>query len=149
MKWKFVLLCVFAAPLAHAEPWLCTTENGTREFSYDPLSAGLKNCVDHPIPSGNVFREKPREVVPGAFPKVDAKTQKERDTARRAILERELAEERKSLTAAMQQLAEQREFHGKRGNAARIEEALKLYQERVKVHLTNISNLEKELGRKG
>jgi hypothetical protein len=149
MKWKLALVVVFAAPAAYAEPWLCTNEYGNREFSYDPASAGMKNCVHHPIPSGNVFRSRPRDDASADFPRVDARTQKQRDAARRAILERELAEEKKALAVAMKQLAEQKVLHGKAGKAARVEEALKLYQDRVRVHLTNISNLEKELGREG
>ena len=144
MKWKLALVMVFAAPAAYAEPWLCTNEYGNREFSYDPASARMKNCVHHPIPSANVFRARPRDAS-ADVPKVDARTQKQRDATRRSILERELAEEKKALAAAMKQLAEQKERYGQGGNAARVEEALKLYQDRVRVHLTNISNLEKEL----
>lgn len=148
MKCTLALLFALVAPAAYAAPWLCLTPEGTRVFSYDAESAGLKNCVDHPIPSANVFREKPRGEAPAAFPKVDARTQQSRDTGRRAILERELADERKALTDAMKQLAEQRERHGKNRNAA-VEVVLKPYHDRVRVHLTNISNLEKELGREG
>jgi hypothetical protein len=144
MKWKLLLLFVFAAPAAYAEPWLCTNAYGGREFSYDPQAAGMKNCVRHPIPSANVFRPRPRDAVPGDFPTVDAKTQKQRDETRRAILERELAEERKALAAAMKQLAEQKELHAKGGGS---QEAFKRYHDRVRVHSTNIANLEKELGR--
>ena len=148
MKWKLALLFVFAAPAVYAEPWLCTNEYGNREFSYDPASAGMKNCVNHPIPSGNVFRAKPRDAT-ADFPKIDAGTQKQRDATRRSILKRELAEEKKALAAAMAELEEQKKRHGKAANAARAEQALKLYQDRVRVHLTNITNLEKELGSKG
>jgi len=149
MKWKLALLFAIAAPAAYAEPWLCTNEHGNREFSYDPASAGMKNCVNHPIPSANVFRIKPRDGTPGAFPRVDARTQKQRDATRRAILERELAEEKKALAAAMQQLTEHRERRAKGGNATRVEDGLKPYEDRVRVHLSNISNLERELGREG
>lgn len=149
MNWKLALLFVIVAPAAQAEPWLCTNAYGGREFSYDPQSAGMKNCVDHPIPSANVFRVNPREKAPAGFPRVDAKTQKQRDATRRAILERELTEEKKALAAAMSDLAEQKERHGIIRNAARVDAALKLYHDRVRTHLTNISNLEKELGREG
>ena len=148
MRWKLALLLIIAAPAAHAEPWLCTNEYGNRVFSYDPASADMKNCVHHPISSGNVFRAKPRDAT-ADFPKIDAGTQKQRDATRRSILERELANEKKALAAAMAELEEQKKRHGKAANAARVEEALKRYQDRVRVHLTNISNLEKELGSKG
>lgn len=153
MKWKLAVPFAFALvlpaiPAAHAAPWLCTNAYGIREFSYDPQSEGMKNCVDHPIAAHhNVVRETPREKYADSFPKVDSSTQKDRDTARRAILERELADEKKALAEAMQQLAEQKELRAKAKSAARNEDTLRPYQDRVRVHLGNISNLQKELGR--
>lgn len=154
MKWFLAVMLTLAASVASAEPWLCTEPDGSRRFSYEPESAARKNCVHHPVPSGNVWRARPRtadfEQQSASFPRVDAKTQKQRDATRRAILERELLEERRSLAAAMTLLADQkRELGGKDRNDARLEERLKLYQDRVRVHLTNISNLEKELANEG
>lgn len=137
------MLLGVAAPLACAEPWLCTDEYGNKAFSYEPESATKKSCVDSPIPSGNVVRVVPRESArasrPANFPKVDAKTQKQRDLARRQILERELAEEQKSLALAAQQLADQKQA----GKAP----SLKPYEDRVRLHQSNIENLRKELAR--
>jgi len=145
MVWMVALLFTLAAPIASAEPWLCTDEYGNRAFSYEPESATKKSCVHHPIPSSNVVRVMPRgSARPDAaasFPKVDAKTQKRRDLARRQILERELAEEQKSLEAAAQQLAEQKQV---RRTPA---ESLKPYEDRVRLHQSNIENLRKELER--
>ena len=109
MNWKLALLPVLiasAAPAAYAQPWLCTDADGNKAFNYEPESAHRKNCVDHPIPSGNVWRrhrasEWDAQEAPTAFPKVSAKVQKQRDVARRKILEHELAEEKKSLAAAI------------------------------------------------
>src|SRR5215213_10638663 len=101
---KSKLLFIFslalpAVPAAHAEPWLCTNAYGVREFSYDREAPGMTNCVDHPIRSGNQIGRKSRKDASQndarSFPKVDVRTQKERDNARRAILERELTEERR------------------------------------------------------
>ena len=144
-------LALFAiAPLAHAEPWLCTEPGGAKYFSYEPQSAARKECVNHPIPSPNVWRPHPRGVdVDPAFPRVDAKTQKQRDLARREILERELAEERRALAEAMKELQAQKELAAREKNSARAEAGLKAYEDRVRTHLTNITNLEKELGRAG
>jgi len=151
MKWKFAFVFAFVAPavpVAHAEPWLCTNADGIREFSYDPQSATLKNCVDHPIaPHKNVVRPTPRDNYADGFPKVDSRTQKERDVARRAILERELAEEKRALADAMKELEEQKERRARVKDTSRAEAGLKSYQDRVRVHLGNISNLQKELGR--
>ena len=153
MKWTLPLLLVLVAPVAHAEPWLCTDEHGNKAFSYDPESAGKRNCVHHPIPSANVWRVRPREESvrerTAAFPRVDAKTQKQRDAARREILERELADEKKSLAEAMSQLAEQQRAITNARQSANVEEKLRPYRDKVRLHLTNIANLQKELGRDG
>ena len=145
LKLAFILMMV-AAPLAHAEPWLCNNADGSKHFSYEPESAKKKNCVHHPIPSGNVWRVRPKSEMHADFPRVDSKTQKQRDVARREILERELAEEKKALAEAMRQLEAEKQARAKRGEASRAEAALKPLQERIRVHMTNISNLEKELG---
>jgi hypothetical protein len=85
---------------------------------------------------------------PAAFPRVEATIQKQRDLARREILARELAEEKKALAEAMRELAEQQ----RAATVARTaggEDKLKQYRDRVRLHTTNIANLEKELGHAG
>ncbi len=148
MRCALCLLLFIAAPPALAEPWLCSYPDGTRSFSYERESASNPNCVHHPIESGNVVRKGSTERAqrPNDFPRVDAKTQRSRDLVRREILERELAEEQKALAAAMKQLeAEQRAS----GRAAVAEERLRPFRERVRLHMSNISNLRKELGQEG
>jgi hypothetical protein len=137
------------APQAFAEPWLCTGADGVKSFSYEPESARDKRCVDHPIPSANVWRNRPPSLQsPAAFPKVDAKSQKQRDVVRRQILERELAEEQKSLAAAIRELAEYKQARVSYPKTP-VGADLKAYEERIRVHETNIANLQKELGREG
>ena len=150
--WTFSLLSIFAgAHCAFAEPWLCTDADGVKTFSYEPESARNPRCVDHPIPSGNVWRKRsadPLARTPSSFPRVDAKSQKQRDLARRQILERELAEEQKSLAAAIRELAELRQARISYPNGpGRVD--VKVYEERIRVHQTNIGNLQRELGREG
>lgn len=147
MKWFLALLLAWA-PVAHAEPWLCTEPDGTKRFNYEPESAKRKECVDQPIPSANVWRVRPRDEA-ADFPRVDTSTQRQRDLARREILQRELAEERRGLAEATRQLAEQKERHARDKDRTRVEAGLKPYQDRIRVHLSNISNLERELGREG
>jgi hypothetical protein len=147
----FVAALIAVASVAHAEPWLCMEENGVKRFNYDPASAARKECVDHPIPSGNVWRANPD---PGAgrdadFPRVDARTQNERDAARREILERELAQERRALDESRRELAEQLALRAREKGRAREAGTLKPYEDRIRVHTSNISNLKKELGREG
>jgi hypothetical protein len=49
----------------------------------------------------------------------------------------------------MRQLAHHKEVYARDKDRARVEAGLKLYQDRVRVHLSNISTLQKELGREG
>ena len=145
MRCAFCLLLFLASPAALAEPWLCSYPDGSKSFSYEPESATNRNCVHHPIASGNVVRKGSVERAqrPNDFPRVDAKTQRSRDLVRREILQRELAEEQKSLTEAMKQLeVEQRAA----GRLAAAEERLRPFRERVRLHMSNISTLRKELG---
>lgn len=155
MKWMLYLVSMLVVPVAHAEPWLCAQPDGTKQFSYEPESARMKNCVHHPIPSGNVWRVRPSGPSdaadsPANFPKVDRDTQKQRDAFRREILLRELAEERRSLAAAVRALEEQKRARVTPAqNPAESAQRLKPYEDRVRVHQTNIGNLQKELGGQG
>jgi len=151
MKWTqsfWLLPFVLLAPPVQAEPWLCTEADGSKAFSYEPESARKKNCVHRPIPSANVWRVRPRESTaerPEGFPRVEASVQKQRDLTRREILALELATERQALAEAMRALAEQRNARAA-ARAPDNEERLKPYRDRVRLHATNVSNLEKELG---
>lgn len=149
MTRTIALLLLLGVPVAHAEPWLCTDAHGNKAWSYDPASASQKNCEHRPIPSPNVWRVRPRDEYasqrPPSFPSVDAKTQASRDATRREILERELAQEKKSLSEAMSALAEQQRAAGQARGAV-TDDKLRPYRDRVRLHLTNIANIEKELG---
>ena len=146
MRRVFWLLLALAAPAAYAEPWLCTQPDGRKEFNYDAESARKPNCVDQPLSRGHVRASRPAgsdiHSTPEAFPRVDAGTQKRRDTARREILKRELAEEQKALVAAIRELAELKQARV----GATAPAALKHYEERIRVHQANIVSLQKELG---
>ena len=147
---KHVLwVLLLAASAAQAEPWLCTLPDGRKEFSYERESASNRNCVDHPISRGYVRRAPPPGAdpvsSPADFPRVEAKTQKKRDIARRDILERELAHERKALADAVRELGELKQ--------ARVAETaptiVRQFEERIRTHRTNIVNLERELAGAG
>lgn len=152
MKWTrsfWLLPFVLLVSPAEAEPWLCTEPDGSKAFSYEPGSAGKKNCVHRPIPSSNVWRVRPRESLaerPEGFPRVDAKVQRQRDVARREILARELATERQALADALRVLTEQRNAGPAGKTSSDSDGRLKPYLDRVRLHAANVSNLEKELG---
>ena len=72
---------------------------------------------------------------------------RQRDAGRRRILEQELSQEQQQLEAAKKQLAEQKDIRlGNEKNYARVEERLKPYEDRVKLHDNNIESLKKEIG---
>lgn len=145
--WVLLAIVLAAAPAAHASPWLCTLPDGRKEFSYDPQSASDRACVDSPISRGHVRRTPPRDAygVVADFPRVDAKTQKKRDVARRDILQRELEEERRALATAIRELADLKEARV----GAVVPAVVKQYEERIRNHKTNIANIERELARAG
>jgi hypothetical protein len=129
----FGFLLTVAAPAAHAEPWLCTEPDGRKEFSYDAESARKSSCIDYPLSRGHV-RLAPSPADANLSP----------PDLRRDILQRELAEERRALVVAIKELAEL-----KQARVASSAPAVKLYEDRIRTHQTNIANLEKELGREG
>jgi hypothetical protein len=150
MRRGFLILLAMAAFPASAEPWLCTEPDGNKAFNYDPQSAQRRECVDQPLSRGYVRRATPRTddyASPADFPRVDAKTQKRRDVARREILKRELIEEQKALADAIREMVEARQVRV--GAAGPAPAALKRYEDRIRVHQTNIANLQKELGGEG
>ena len=84
---------------------------------------------------------------PANFPSVDGETQKQRDAGRRKILEQELAQEQQQLDVAKKQLATQQDVRlGSEANYARVAERLRPFEDRVRLHETNIDSLKKELG---
>ena len=146
MRRVFWVLLALGAPAAQAGPWLCTLPDGRKEFSYDPEVAKDPACVDHPISRGHVRRALPPSpyASPADFPRVEARVQKKRDVARREILERELTEERRALDNAVKELAEIKQVR-----SAGAPAMVRQYEQRIRGHQANITNLEKELARAG
>ena len=133
---------------AHGQIYECVDASGNKRFTN--IKAEAKGCKLLDVgPINTVPAVKPaNKSAPGptTFPKVDAATQRERDTDRRRILEQELANEQKQLAAAQKDLAEQQSVRqGDERNYQRVLERLEPYQKRVKQHEDNIESLRKEL----
>jgi hypothetical protein len=145
-----VLLCgVLLTVSAQAEIYECVNPDGSKRFTN--IKAEAKGCKALDIAPINVVPAlKPapgKTASPANFPRVDAQTQKERDTDRRKILERELATEEQLLAAARKALAEQEAIRlGSERNYQRVIERLEPYQKKVQLHESNVANLRKELG---
>jgi septal ring factor EnvC (AmiA/AmiB activator) len=142
--WLLILLAL-AAPHAHAEMWKCMDEDGNTR--YTNVKADAKGCKALNLEPLNTAPPTRAQQKPANFPSVDNNTQKQRDAARRKILEQELAQEQQQLDTAKKQLAEQKDTrYGSEKNYARVEERLKPFDDRVKLHENNIESLKKELG---
>jgi hypothetical protein len=103
-----------------------------REISVVPALAPARNAAANPSPAG--------------FPKVDPATQKNRDGARRKILEDELSGEEKALAQAKTELTEQESIrNGGEKNYQRVLDRLQTYKDEIERHEKNVEALKKEL----
>jgi hypothetical protein len=143
--WLTVFLACTAAT-AQAEMWKCIDADGNTR--YTNVRSDVKGCKPLNLEPPNTAppsRAQPQP-KPANFPSVDSGTQKQRDAGRRKILEQELAQEQQQLDAARKQLAEQQDLRlGTEKNYARVEERLKPFESRVRLHESNIDNLKKEI----
>jgi len=140
------ILALLAMPL-RADIWECEDASGGKRFTNIQaeakgcklLSVSQPNVVSVPAPKGGA--------TPGSFPKVDPKTQAQRDNDRRKILENELANEERNLATAKAQLIQQESVRtGDEKNYQRVLDRLEPFQKKVKLHEDNIANLRKEIG---
>ena len=144
MKTWLPMVLLFAAQLAHAEMWKCVDHDGnTRYTNVKAEAKGCKALNLEPINTAPATRPQHK---PANFPSVDSDTQKQRDTGRRRILEQELAQEQQQLEDAKKQLSEQKDLRlGDEKNYARVEERLRPYEAKVRLHEINIESLKKEI----
>jgi hypothetical protein len=150
MKSQYLFAIVCAWPLlAQADIYKAVDENGHVTYSSTPIKGGKKIILE-PLPT-MVPPGKPPS--PADFPKVDAAKQRERDEARRKILQDELSAEEKLLEESQRNLdeASPEVFKGPDGktyrNVAKYEEKTKLLAEQVELHRKNVEALKAELGK--
>lgn len=139
------ILLAFAAEPATAEMWKCADQNGNTR--YTNVKADAKGCKALHLEPINTTPAPVRvQQKPANFPSVDNDTQRQRDAGRRKILEQELTQEQQQLEIARKQFAEEKGVRlGSERNYARVEERLKPYEERVRLHENNVESLRKEL----
>ena len=141
-----LFLTACAIPISHAEMWKCVEPDGTTR--YTNVKGDAKGCKSLNLEPLNTVPAPPRSAQqkPANFPSVDTDTQRSRDAGRRKILEQELAQDQQNLDGAKKQLAEQKDIRlGSERNAARIEERLKPFDQKVKLHESNVESLRKEI----
>ena len=146
MRLWLLIVPVFAAPLAHADMWKCVDAEGlTRYTNVKAEAKGCKAIVLDPINTAPPPAPRTQQ-KPANFPSVNNDTQRQRDAGRRKILEQELAQEQQQLDAARKQVSEQKDVRlGNEKNFARVEERLKPFEDKVKLHENNVESLRKEI----
>jgi hypothetical protein len=140
------MIATTATPL-RADIYECLDANGAKRFTN--IKSEAKGCKQLSVSAPNVVSIPAAKsgATPGRFPKVDPKTQTQRDNDRRKILENELANEERNLAQAKAALIEQENIRtGGERNYQRVLDRLAPFQKKVKLHEDNIANLKKEIG---
>ncbi len=154
MKTMFLILAMIAAPVAHAEMWKCVDQNGNTR--YTNIKADAKGCKalemdpinpnPSPVPANQTGPASRVQQKPVNFPSVKSDTQRQRDGDRRKILQQEMTQEQGQLELARRLLAEQKTMRlDSEKGPARAEERLKPYEDKVRLHETNVESLKKEI----
>ena len=144
------LVFVLATP-ARGDTFKCIDANGRATYTNMKDEAKGKNCSVvmreiSVVPAIPPARNAATNPSPAGFPKVDPATQKNRDGARRRILEEELSGEEKALAQAKTELTEQESIRtGDEKNYQRVLDRLQKYKDEVEQHEKNVEALKKEL----
>jgi len=144
------LALALSAP-ARADTFKCMDANGRATYTNMKEETKGKNCTVvmreiSVVPAAPAPRAGAATSSPAGFPKVDPATQKNRDGARRRILEEELSGEEKALAQAQAELTEQEGIRtGDEKNYQRVLDRLQKYKDEVERHHKNVEALKKEL----
>jgi hypothetical protein len=150
------LALAFALP-AKADTYKCIDANGRATYTNIKEETKGKKCsvvmreisVVPAIPTGPGARGDKEEASAqerARFPRVDRDTQRNRDDARRRIIEEELGAEEKALAEAKEELARQESIRtGDERNYQRVLDRLQKYKDEVERHEKNVAALKKEL----
>ena len=144
------LAFVLAAP-ARGDTFKCIDANGRATYTNMKEETKGKNCSVvmreiSVVPAVPPARSAAANPSPAGFPKVDPATQKNRDGARRRILEEELGGEEKALAQARTELTAQESIRtGDEKNYQRVLDRLQKYKDEVERHQKNVEALKKEL----
>jgi hypothetical protein len=155
---------------AHADIYKCTGDSGIPAFVDAKTKAGsnYKNCVlfirddsasgnSNASPKAEQRKNRTRTATPADFPRVDDKTQNQRDDKRKEILQQELETEKQALEDAKTAKTEGEsnpEIYHKKGadgktqtfrNVPKFQEKIQRLQSDVDAHEQNVELLQKEL----
>ena len=134
---------LLAAVPALGEIYKQVDENGRVTYSNQPTKGAKK--LDLPELS-TLPTQKAQTPTPGNFPKVDGKTQKDRDDVRKRILEDELRAEEKNLNEAQVALREgEATRNGDERNYQKYLDRVQKLKETVTQHEKNVEAIRREL----
>ena len=139
----FLLAILLLLPLTATAGTLykCTDESGV--VLYTNQKASKKNCtvLSHqsppPSPGGSATKQRAAAATPGDFPRVSGSEQKARDSDRRAILDKELANELQNAEKAKKALFDA---------GSQPADRLQPLRDTLALHERNIESLKKEIG---
>ncbi|MFH1044043.1 MAG: DUF4124 domain-containing protein [Pseudomonadota bacterium] len=149
-EWLAILALALATP-AWGDTFKCIDANGRATYTNMKEETKGKTCSlvmreISVVPAAPAPRAAAANPSPAGFPKVDSATQKNRDGARRRILEDELSGEEKALAQAKAELTEQEGIRtGDEKNYQRVLDRLQQYKDEVERHEKNVVALKKEL----
>ena len=144
MRTLFLILVMIAAPVAYADMWKCVDQDGNTR--YTNVKADAKGCKALDLDPISTVPATRVQQKPVNFPSIRSDTQRQRDADRRKILEQEMTQEQQQLELAKRQLTEQKDIRlGSEKNYARVEERLKPYEDKVRLHESNVESLKKEI----
>jgi hypothetical protein len=150
MKLRYLMLlsCLACAASARADIYKSVDADGNVTYSNTPIKGGKKMDLD-PLPTMPAYKENEGESI-----RVKQAAQKNRDEARRKILEGELADEERLLAEARQNLKDVQDNPrmARSNNVTYVlteaqNEALKAAQEQVTLHEKNVAAIQQELSR--
>ena len=156
MKLRYLLVSLCACYVGGAQADIYKHVDADGHVTYSSTKTkGAKKLKLPPLYTSQPPPRARNNSTPFDFPRVDSGTQKNRDEARRKILEDELAAEDQLLVEARKNLAEGEAnpevFKGRDGrtyrNVAKYEEKIKDLQEQVTLHETNVDALKTELSK--
>ncbi len=153
------LVCVLIQiPTANADIYSCVDDNGQTAFADTKNRVAYKNCKlimrDDSSPARSSGASSAAKTSsPADFPRIDKKTQSQRDDKRKSILQNELDSEIKALSDA-QENYNQDSKNADLVRASKIKEPVKIIQlddnlkrqlDEINTHQQNIKLLQKEL----
>lgn len=145
-------------PSAHADIYSCVDDKGQTAFADSKNKIAYKNCKlimrddSSPVASSSLPGGT-RNTTPSNFPKIDKKTQSQRDDKRKDILQTELDTEKRALADVQKSYDQDSKNAGfvrannikEPAKIAQFDDNLKRQEDEINTHQQNIQLLQKEL----